>query len=490
MVPNRQAVALLKAAANDVQCAERLLAAQTARNLFTDETHLRVLNAIEDALKATGRRYIRPDLVVELLPESPHWLAGLVTTEVTDFSVHLRAAVAFHDRTALVALQERAVTDLEEHCEIKPETKAALRAFLDLPTGDQMAGRRNASFRSLQNRGDGQGHLIHTGFASLDRQMAWDFGRPIGAPENRFPGGYRVGDLVVIGAESGTGKTTFSLEMALRSTWLYNQENNTKRSLVVFSEEQAAEEVAALAGMRFPGQYWYKNFAANDYDAFFFDSTDYGRPTVDAVISKLTELVRELVISGKKEGMDVQEIRNRLPLMVVVDYAKLFAAPGVPLVQGIDGLARALKGRICRGEAFQSLCMTELEGYHPAVILPTQVMRPKSGTVRAGAEWRPSNDDLADCRSIRDHADMVVLLYRDRRFTEVAISKARRGIAQTMAWTPLYALSGRWYDSVEEAQTLHGPPTERYLVYAAQAAKERSQQGLRLYKPEPTAQPA
>lgn len=465
--------ALLRAAVNDARCAERLLVAQTARDLFPDAHDARVLRALVAVLEATGHRSVRPALVAELMgPDAPAWLTEPLRSEVTDFAVHLRVAIARHDTGLLVKMGHGGTEELRLDGELADETKNELRRLLDLPAPGQVAARRNTGFRAVALRNDGQSHLVHTGFASLDRQMSWDLGAPIGTPGNRFPGGYGAGNLVVVGAESGTGKTTFSIEMALRSTWLFNQVNGTERSLIVFSEEQSADEIVARAGMKYPRQFWRQRFDEAGYEAFFLDSTDYGKPTAESVISMTVELVRETVAKAKDEGLPTDAVRSRLPLVVVVDYAKLFAATGMPLVQGIDALARSLKGRLCRGQAFQSLALAELEGYQPAVVLPTQVMRPKV-SAKERSEWRPTNDDLADCRAIRDHADMVLLLYRDTDVTQAAITKARRGIAQSGVWTNLHAHGGRWYDSAEEADTLRGPPTERYREFARQSQEAR-----------------
>lgn len=456
--------ALLRAACTDVGCAEKLLAAQATRNLIVGDRpdHLEVLTAIRHVLDATEHAEMRPDLVASYLEgEAPRWLFEPAGQDVEDFPVFLGAAIAAHDKWRLGHIARAGVDELTAECAISPKTRDEILRFLTLPSAGQVTARRDTDYRSVANRSRKEGvHLINTGFFVLDKQMSWDFGRPIGTPQNRFPGGFRTGDLVLVAAESGTGKTTFSVEMGLRSTMLFNVLNEVRRSFVIFSEEQTATELISQAGFKHRSSYWRRQFDEAGWKAHFVDPDDYGKASVESVIAYLVELVREEVAAGRDEGLDAEAIRARLPLVVVVDYAKLFAPEGMPLVQGLDAVGRTLKAMVGTGRCFKSLNYAELHGYAPAIILPTQAARPKTGAVARG-EWRPDLDSLQDCRSLRDHAALIFGLWREDA-VEAAILKARRGtLSKAPLWTPMVTHGPRWFSNAKEVER-QGPTVEAY----------------------------
>lgn len=457
-------VALLRAACTDIGCAEKLLAAQATRSFLLGDKpdHAEVLAAIRHVLDAMGHKAMRPDLVTSYLDgEAPRWLFEPAARDVEDFGVFLGAAIASHDKRRLLHLARTGIDELTAKCAISSKTTDEIARFLLLPSAGQVIAHRDTDYRAVANRSSAKGaHLINTGFSVLDMQMSWDLDRPIGTPQNRFPGGFRTGDLVVVAAESGTGKTTFSIEMGLRATMLFNACNGEQRSFVLFSEEQTAADLIAQAGFKHRSGYWRRHFDEGGWKAHFVDPDDYGAPAVEAVVSYLVELVRQEVAAGRKEGLDPVSIRSRLPLVVVVDYAKLFAPAGMPLVQGIDYVGRTLKGMVGTGRCFKALNYAELDGYAPAVVLPTQAARPKSGAA-ARSEWRPDFDSLQDCRSLRDHCALMFALWREDG-AEAAILKTRRGsVSKEPRWTPMATHGPRWFSNAKEIER-QGPTVEAY----------------------------
>ena len=314
--------------------------------------------------------------------------------------------------------------------------------------------------------------LVHFGFTDPDGDAA---SYVMGG--QRFAGGFRTSDLTVVGAVSGVGKTTWSIESAMRSLWLFNTINNQHRQAMVFSAEQPSDETALIAGLTKAGR-WYQAFLAQQAQVHLLDQGDYGPPTVENVVAHVVEHVHSQVTAGRKDGLSLTEIKGRLPLIVVVDYAKLFAPRGIPYVQGIESVAAILKQRIALGEAFDSAAHPELEGYGPAVILPTQVKPPKVMAKADKEGWRPDLDDIADCRAIVDWADCVVLLHRedDQEGGPASMRLAKMRRARRSDWYDVNFENGRWSNNPQEQrQGFHAATAPWYLAHHEAAAKLRAE---------------
>ncbi len=454
---------LLLAGSSSTELANALVRAGQATELFSDEGDRAVCSAITFVLRDGRGSVMTPKLVAERLGPQASFLLAASEEEVAESQASFRADLAYLvQRTRahqLLVLAHEAKQDLSKKGGISDATTKAVRELANAPDPAMLGARRETGFQAIAERQKRHDRLLHFGFRPPDFDAA---SYRLGG--TRFAGGFRTSDLVVIGAESGVGKTTFSLEMTMRALWLFNEENDQHRSALVFSAEQPAEETAMIAGLTRGGR-WYEPLAAQGADVHLLDQADYGTASVESVIASVVDIVHSTVAGLRREGRARQEIRARLPLLIVVDYAKLFAPLHMPAVQGIELVAASLKQQVALGAAFDAARYPELDRYGPAVVLPTQVKRQKAMSRADRGDWRPTLDDIADCRAIVDYADCVVLLHReadeatsvvarnddgDATGAEIRLAKMRR--ARRSAWYPCHFQAGRWFVDPEEAR--------------------------------------
>jgi hypothetical protein len=309
--------------------------------------------------------------------------------------------------------------------------------------------------------------LVHTGLAAVDfDQLGWSYG------SITAPGGIETGSLLVVGAESGVGKTRFSVETALRSCWLYNIHHRAHRFPVICSVEQTSRNLVANSGL-LPGRRWRQALDAQGVDAAFFDTSSLGAGGIESAVGAVVEFVHERAEWARRHHPD-QDIRDWLPLVFVFDYAALFAR--APLVDGIRHVAQTCR-ELALGKFWDTQRFPELRHYTCVVILPTQVKRPKV----AKEDWLPTRDDIADCRAIADEASLLVLLHRSSQdgspeWTRgsVRVDKSRSA-RWTSIWRDTEIYRGTWYSEPEDPG---GPPpgkwARRYLESFEQVQRARS----------------
>jgi hypothetical protein len=309
--------------------------------------------------------------------------------------------------------------------------------------------------------------LVHTGLAVVDfDQLGWRRGKVSG------PGGIETGGLLVVGAESGVGKTRFSVESALRACWLYNTYHRAHRFPVICSVEQTSRNLVANSGL-LPGGRWRQALDAQDVDAAFFDTSSLGAGGIESAVGVVVEFVHERAEWAREHHPD-QDVRDWLPLVFVFDYAALFARS--PLVDGIRHVAQTCR-ELALGKFWDTQRFPELRHYTCVVILPTQVKRPKV----AKEDWLPTRDDIADCRAIVDEASLLVLLHRSSQDGSpewargaVRVDKSRSD-QWTSVWTDTEIYRGIWYSDPNDAG---GPPpglwARRYLESFEQVRRARS----------------
>lgn len=470
---------MLVVAASAPDKAKLVVRAHEERHLFEAGPAQPVLTAIRAVLRDGAGAIMAPDLVAERLEHPPMWLSAPSAEVLRSFPADLAELIRRADAHMLEQLVYRGKREMTESGTLSDELRAELRQMANRTDPTKRSRRRDAGFKAVAARRRLEPQLIHFGFKRLDRSIGWSFDD---TPEVVYPGGCRMGDLIVVGAQTGVGKTTFSLEALLRGMWLFNAETGQHRSVIAYSHERPALDMADSVGLGRKGFGWYRPLDEAGYDVYLFDGHDFGKPSAEAVVAHAAEQVHAQVAAGRAEGLDKAQIVGGLPLAILVDYAKLFAGPG-PLVQGIEHVAATLKSELCLGMAFDTAAYPELDGYQPVVWLPTQVKAPKALPKKDGEEWRPSLDDLADCRAIADYADFVLLLHAadegDEAAPLVKVAKGRR--SGRTDWIRLYRHRSRWGSDPDEVnQSLFlapGGTAARYLDYHHRAQEVRRRRG-------------
>jgi replicative DNA helicase len=233
---------------------------------------------------------------------------------------------------------------------------------------------------------------VTTGFPSLDRALG---------------GGVRAEDLVVLAGDVGSGKSALALAVALRSA-------RAGAPTVMLSGEMSAERVWERA-LALEGRASIDDLRNGRLD-------EAARAAVAAAALRLRDLpLRVLPLYGG----DFAEVAGALdavprPRLLVVDSLQLVGAPGraAAAEERVAASARALKAlALERGVAV--LATAQLPG------------------LRGGrADPRPTLDDLGGRGAVKQHADVVLGIFREEMYrpgqgvegaTELLIAKNRNG---------------------------------------------------------------
>jgi len=228
---------------------------------------------------------------------------------------------------------------------------------------------------------------------------------------------YKGGHLIVVGAESGTGKTTFTLQMGL-------QANELGHSGAFFSLEMKTGEIGSKLLAQRAG-------------------IDYDRVRIGKLTKEERIKMQSVIIQDDKQGQmyiddtagaSLSYIQTQIQVMkkkfnityVIIDYIQLISASGdmikdertktVAITRGLKRIAK--EAEVC-------------------IIALSQLSR----AVNSNLGGRPMLKDLKESGSTVEDADVVALLYRPEKHnieqmpngessagkTEVIIAKNRHG---------------------------------------------------------------
>jgi replicative DNA helicase len=231
---------------------------------------------------------------------------------------------------------------------------------------------------------------------------------------NNILGGFHKGDLVIVAARPGVGKTAFMLEMA-RNMAVYS-----KKKVAIFSLEMGSDQVGdrmiSLQGEVPLMSIRMGNFQGNEYEEYMeatgqlYECDLFIDDTPGIHISELRSKCRKLDL---EYGVDI----------IFIDYLQLLrgtvtkdgnrALEVSQISQGLKNLARELK---------------------VPVIAASQLNR----SVESRNDRKPQLSDLRESGSIEQDADMVMFLHREAMYNhdldeserdkaEIIIAKHRNG---------------------------------------------------------------
>lgn len=243
-----------------------------------------------------------------------------------------------------------------------------------------------------------------------DRQYEWlNAGVVPGIPTgfhdlDEMTGGLHTGDLVLVAARPSVGKTAFALGLA------YNIAKVHAHDCLVYSEEMSRDQLMQRAAAM-----------EAKIDLMRLRMMKLNEPDTDRYMTALSSLSELPVFVDDTPGASVAAIRASAsrhqaergrPLVVVIDYIQLMAAPGfkpADRVAAVSSISRDLK-----------VLARELDC--PIVAL-SQLSR--------ALEGRPSKvpmlSDLRESGSLEQDADVVMMLYREELYDKETDQK---GIAQ------------------------------------------------------------
>ena len=247
-----------------------------------------------------------------------------------------------------------------------------------------------------QRPGEVTGDTIPSGFASLDKFLG---------------GGFRRRDLVALGGDVGAGKSALALGFALR---VAQQGIGVAYLSGEMDEERLMERALAIEG----------RVAVHELRGGARVLGDQTRAGIGAAAVRLRGLPLAMLPLA---AQDLETMAERLdPLrqlgLVVLDYLQLIPAPaGVVRASQDEDLALVL--RRCKALALE---------HQVALLVVTQL--PRLAAERANP--RPTLDDFGHLGAIKQHADVVLAIFREEMYnpgggvegaTELLVAKNRNG---------------------------------------------------------------
>ena len=229
---------------------------------------------------------------------------------------------------------------------------------------------------------------IRTGFASLDRSIG---------------GGFRRGDLVVLGGDVGSGKSAFALAIALRSA----EHHSVAYFSAEMTQQRLMERVLAMEG----------RVRVDELRQGALD--ELARARVGAAVVRLRERLPRFgrVVSGSPDGLPEGWDEAGVPDFVIIDS-----------LQGIgEGRRDAAEEQASVIRALKSLALDAGIAILATAQLPLLAARP---------DRRPHLEDFGALGTVKQHADVVLALFREDMYepsrdiagaTELLVRKNRNG---------------------------------------------------------------
>lgn len=240
--------------------------------------------------------------------------------------------------------------------------------------------------------GEPRPDTIPTGFPSVDRLLG---------------GGLRRRDLVLLAGDIGSGKSSLALAIALRTA--------LAGTPILFLSGEMDEERLMERALALEGRATVDELRTGKLD-------DERRAAVGAAAVRLRglPLVVRPLIGRKFEEIDAaMEVVPR-PALVVIDYLQLVPPPS-PVADQEDALALATR-------ALKGVALSENVAVLAVAQLPQHIAQRE--------DPRPTLDDLGGRGQVKQHADLVLGIYREEMYrpgggmegaTELIVNKNRNG---------------------------------------------------------------
>ncbi len=282
----------------------------------------------------------------------------------------------------------------DEASEVRMIVDSAEQKIFDISHNNQTKEFRHISdvlqqvYADIEVRSADKGRLSNetkSGFSGLDQKLL-KLGK---------------GDLVIVGARPGMGKTSFALNIAT------NVAKSTKKSVAIFSLEMPAEQLVSRI-ISSEAMIDSKVLATGEL------SPDDWRNVAD-IVSSLSGCDIFIDDTSAITSTEMKSKLRRIPNLglVVIDYIGLMQS-----TSNTDNRAQQV------GEISRNLKIMAKDFGIP-IICCAQLNRGTES--RQGASKRPTLSDLRDSGSIEQDADVVLFLYRDEYYKDISGAEPQDG---------------------------------------------------------------
>jgi len=359
--------------------------------------------------KAGGVKYIK--LLADSVPTSSN--VKDYAKIVKDKATLRRIIEVCGDISDMAYSEEGNVGDLVGSAEQKIYDIANKKSSQDFRTIDEILVNVVDHLDALaRETGDEKG--MQTGFSALDKVLV----------------GMGPGNMVLVGARPGMGKTSFALNIAT------NVARTSGKAVCIFSLEMTGEELAmrmlSSEGMVSNQSMRTGKLSQEEWDKLSFAVEKLGScdirvdDTAGISISQMRAKLRR--VKGNELGM------------IVIDYLQLLQGDKKydSRTNEVSDISRNLK--------------LMAKDFGVPIVCCAQLSRNPESRKNSEGGHRPMLSDLRESGSIEQDADMVMLLYSDEyyelskeersmtRIFEVIVAKNRHGETKTvkMGWVPQY----------------------------------------------------
>ena len=238
--------------------------------------------------------------------------------------------------------------------------------------------------------------------------------------------GFRGGDLIILAARPGVGKTSFALNLAVNAA-------KSGAAVAFFSLEMSAEQLVQRILCS------EARVSLSKIRGGFISEGDWG-----AIADATNSLSKLDLYIDDSPGLSILEARAKARRelrkaqgkgLIIVDYLQLMQPPSTRR----DGNRAVEVGEISRG----------LKVLAKEMDMPVIALSQLSRAVEMRGKKRPMLSDLRESGSIEQDADIVMFLYRDdyynddsenHNLAECIIAKNRHGETRTveLQWLPEY----------------------------------------------------
>lgn len=273
------------------------------------------------------------------------------------------------------------------------------RAFVPIGGEAEIEFRRVASAAERGDRLSG----LSTGFYRLDGKL----------------GGLHNGDLTIVAARPGMGKTSFVLDVAQN---VAQREILPRHGVAVFSCEMPKEQIAmrmmCSRGRVDLGKYRQGFLSDRDWTnltsatAELRDLPIYVDDSSSPTVLELRGKLRRLMAEKQNQGVKI--------VLAVVDYIQLMTGHGTNREQEVSSISRGLK-RLAKELRIPVIALSQLN---------------RAVETRGSKDKRPGLADLRESGAIEQDADNIIFIYRDdyydpdtdkRGVAELNVAKQRNG---------------------------------------------------------------